>query len=329
MATTTMGFNGVPEIGREYPPAGESEAIEKLRALHANIQKVQPPGPGERGQHPKQHGGVWATFTVEADIPEEMRVGIFAKACNYTALIRFSNGGSMDDSTPAVHAMAIKVLVPNNGASPHQQDFIVADHPVFFARDVQHMFEFVDGKAHGTLDPRKYPALAGFLKVATNDLLSTTYWSQTPYKLGSGAVKYLLRPVARADAPQIVLSASKDCLREALMEQLTYRKIGADFELCVNPQTDPQSMPIEDPTVEWTSPPVRLARISIYPQKFDSPEQIGYFANLSWSPWNALPEHVPLGGINRARKFVYDDSSALRHKTTGMAPAVPSGRESF
>ena len=46
-------------------------------------------------------------------------------------------------------------------------------------------------------------------------------------------------------------------------------------------------------------------------------------------PWNTLPEHRPLGGINRARKLVYEDSSALRHKTTGKSPVIPTGREWF
>ncbi len=56
---------------------------------------------------------------------------------------------------------------------------------------------------------------------------------------------------------------------------------------------------------------------------------MAFVENLSWNPWNALPEHRPLGGINRARKLVYDDSSALRHKTTGTSPVIPTGRESF
>ena len=114
-----------------------------------------------------------------------------------------------------------------------------------------------------------------------------------------------------------------------LIEQLTLRKIPAHFDLSVNPQTDAEAMPVEDPSVEWTSAPVRLATISIYPQKFDSPEQLAFFESLSWTPWNALPEHLPLGGINRARRKVYEDSSALRHKTTGVAPVSPTGRESF
>ena len=127
----------------------------------------------------------------------------------------------------------------------------------------------------------------------------------------------------------LALGHSPDCLREALVEQLTLRKIGACFDLCVNPQTDAETMPIEDPTVEWTSTPVRLATIAIYPQKFDLPEQMAFFDNLLLEPVEHVPEHVPLGGINRARRHVYEDSSALRHKTTGLAPVIPTGRESF
>jgi hypothetical protein len=317
------------QIGKEDPPAGESEAIEKLRALTLQVHQGQSTGPAQRGQHPKQHAGLWATFRVETEIPKDLRVGIFANPRSYTALVRFSNGGSIDDTKPAVHAMAVKALVPNGEGPPQQQDFIVADCPVFFARNVQHMVEFVDGRIHGTLVPANYPKLAGFLNVATKSLLGMTFWSQTPYKLGNEAVKYLVMPLDKQDTPPISLNTSADFLREELIEHLTHRKIGAHFEFCVNPQTAADAMPIEDPTVEWTSAPVRLATISIYPQKFDTPQQMSYFENLSWSPWNALSEHAPLGGINRARKFIYEDSSALRHKTTGMAPVIPTGRESF
>jgi hypothetical protein len=318
------------QIGKEYPPAGEKEAIEKLQALHLKVHEGQATGPKLRGQHPKQHAGVWATFSVARDIPNEMRVGIFAQPRSYTALVRFSNGGPIEDTKPAVHAMAVKVLLPNGeGAPPLPQDFIVADCPVFFARSVQHMLEFVEGRIHGTLVPQNFPKLAGFSTVATKSLLDMSYWSQTPYKLGDGAVKYLVRPLDNEQRPSIPLSASADFLREELIEHLTHRKLGEHFEFCVIPQADASAMPVEDPTVEWTSAPVRLAILSIYPQKFDSPDQMGYFENLSWSPWNALLEHAPLGGINRARKFIYNDSSALRHNATAQAPVNPTGRESF
>jgi len=318
------------QIGREYPPTGEKEAIEKLRALHLKVHEGQATGPKKRGQHPKQHAGLWARFSVASEIPNQMRVGIFAQPRSYTALVRFSNGGAVDDTQPAVHAMAVKVLLPNGDSAPPQpQDFIVADCPVFFARSVQHMLEFVEGRVHGTLVPQNFPKLAGFSTVATRSLLDMSYWSQTPYKLGDGAVKYLVKPLAGGQRPSIPLGTSADFLREELIEHLTHRKLGEDFEFCAIPQTDAVAMPVEDPTVEWTSAPVRLATLSIYPQKFDSPGQMDYFENLSWSPWNALPEHTPLGGINRARKFIYEDSSALRHSATGQTPVSPTGRESF
>lgn len=320
------------EIGKEYPPEGESAVIEQLRALHLKVHEAQP-GPSHRGEHPKQHAGLWATFRVEKEIPEKMRVGLFAAPRRYTALVRFSNGRGQDDTKPEVHAMAIKVLVPDGEGPPRIQDFIVADHSVFFARNVQHVFEFLAATVKGTPVPQlaatDYPKLVGFSSVTSASLLSKKYWSQTPYKLGEGAVKYLVTPSEGEERPAIPLGNSPDCLRESLVEQLTRRKIGAHFDLSVNPQTDPVAMPVEDPTVEWTSAPVRLATISIYPQKFDVPEQMAFFENLSWNPWNALPEHRPLGGINRARRLVYEDSSALRHKTTGIAPVIPTGRESF
>ncbi|MGH6841493.1 MAG: hypothetical protein ACREDV_05290, partial [Methylocella sp.] len=45
-----------------------------------------------RGVHPKDHGCVQARFTVNSDIPEKYRAGVFAKpGKTYDAWIRFSN----------------------------------------------------------------------------------------------------------------------------------------------------------------------------------------------------------------------------------------------
>ena len=75
--------------------------------------------------------------------------------------------------------------------------------------------------------------------------------------------------------------------------------------------------------------PVKLATIAIYPQKFTAPEHMEFIESLHWTPWDGLPEHKPLGGINRARQLVYQDSSELRHRTTGVAMPPITGRESF
>ena len=76
-------------------------------------------------------------------------------------------------------------------------------------------------------------------------------------------------------------------------------------------------MPIEDPRVEWPetmSPFRKLATIRILQQDCDSSRQAIYGDNLSFTPWHALPEHRPLGGINRARKVIYEAISRRRHE---------------
>ena len=312
------------EIGKEYPPAEEAETIEKLVALHLKVQTAHP-GPSYRGEHPKQHAGLWSTFTVADGIPDTQRVGLFAKPGEYKALIRFSNGREFDDTKADVHGMAIKVLVPDGDGPPKVQDFITADHPIFFAHSVKGLYDFLEATVKGVpvlvLVPF-FPKLIGFTRVAKTSVTAMTYWSQTPYKLGSGAVKYLVAPSAGATEAASPLVESPDGLRAALVDQLTTRKVGARFDFSVIPQTDAETMPVENPTVEWTSTPVRVATIAIEPQTFDTPDQMAFFSNVAWDPWNALPDHTPLGGINRARRVMYPASSALRHATNGTEPPV-------
>lgn len=333
-SAATVNATGNLQIGAESPPPGEAEAIARLRALHLKVHQVSP-GPKLRGEHPKHHGGVWATFRIAADIPAAYRVGLFREPRSLRAFIRFSNGRSFDDRDPNVRGMAIKVFTAlSDSAPPANQDFILADHPVFFAENVQRIFEFLVASTAQT-PPEKmvatFPKLMGYTKIAKQCPLQLSYWSQTPYQLGKGAVKYFVTPSRKQfqTQPNIALASSENCLREAMIEQLTVRKIGVTFDFCINPQTDAQAMPIEDPTIEWTSPPVRLATVSIYPQKFDSAEQMQFVENTTWSPWHYLPEHRPLGGINRARQWVYSDSQELRHKTNAVEPPTPTGRESF
>lgn len=320
------------EIGQEYPPPGEDVAIQQLRALHLQVQHATG-GDSRRGEHPKTHCGLWARFRVEEDIPGEFRVGLFAKPGSYVALVRYSNGRNPDDRLPDVRGMAIKVLIPADGDTPFQQDFLLTNHPVFFARSAEHAFEFLAATASGVpaakLAMTTFPALIGFTSTVANSLLALTYWSQTPYKFGAGAVKYLIVPSPEANMLCVSLNDSPDFLREAIAGQLTDAKIGAEFDFCVNPQTDANAMPVEDPTVEWKSAPVKLATISIFPQRFDSPDQMTFTENLVWSPWNSLPEHQALGGVNRARKMVYQDSRDRRHQTNNIPIPAITGREWF
>jgi hypothetical protein len=93
-------------------------------------------------------------------------------------------------------------------------------------------------------------------------------------------------------------------------------------------QTDAVKMPVEDPSVEWdeaASPFVTVATLRIPRQTFDSEPQMTYCEALSFTPWHSLPEHRPIGGVNRIRKVVYERASTLRHTANNVPRREPSG----
>jgi hypothetical protein len=87
-------------------------------------------------------------------------------------------------------------------------------------------------------------------------------------------------------------------------------------------QAHPTRTPIEDPTVRWSealSPFTKVATMIIPAQRLDLPGHAEFEENLSFTPWHALPAHRPLGGLNRARRAVYEAISRLRHERNGAA----------
>ena len=85
-------------------------------------------------------------------------------------------------------------------------------------------------------------------------------------------------------------------------------------------------MPIEDSTVDWStsnSPYITIARITIPKQDFESPEQMSFCENMSYTPWHSLPEHKPLGSLNRVRKQVYTAISKFRHSKNNQVRKEP------
>src|SRR5262249_4140520 len=150
--------------------------------------------------------------------------------------------------------------------------------------------------------------------------LEIRYFSATPYLFGTSAAKYSLRPRGTTITP-VPHRAPDDFMKRAMKERLA--KEGAEFDFLVQLRTDPRSMPIEDSQVEWDearSPFVQVATLRIPAQDFDTPERAMLGDNLSFNPWHALPEHRPLGGINRARRVIYEALSAYRHERNLSAP---------
>ena len=318
------------QLAQEYPPADEAAYTQDLAArLKAKIIQDNPTGIMRRDAHPKMHGLVKAEFIVAPDLPDSLRVGLFAETRTYPAWIRFSNqnGTIQADIKNDIRGMAIKLMgVPgqkilDDERDEQTQDFIVISTNVFVTKDVAEFDGLIKAMTSGFLAITWYFLthwrvglnLFKSMKKDANPL-SIRYWSTTPYLFGSNAVKYSVIPHAQ-DAGTIASNPSDDFLRQAMVGQLTRGAAGFDF--AVQLQTDADTMPIEDPGLAWSetaSPFRKLATIHIPQQEFDNARQREFGENLSFTPWHSLPEHRPLGGINRARKVVYRAISMFRHQ---------------
>ncbi len=337
----------ISEAPLESIPPDEASQIEQLVAIHRQIQersdRLHTPVP--RGQHPKGHGCVDAEFVVEPDLPAEFRAGVFAEPRSFRALIRFSNGSSWDDTKADIHGMAIKLLdVPGRKLLEGQedvptQDFILIDQPVFFVRNVADyvpLLEVLRELKSPGLSLGKVGALIRLLlssdyrfkmlrnsRSSPDSPLRIRYWSATPYAIGSQAMKFSTLPdLALVPAPEP--SGSKDRYRESMVRHLSQHE--ARFDFLVQLQGDRAVNPVEDPTVRWdesVAPFRKVATIQVPKQTFDTPERRESCENLSFNPWHALPEHRPLGGVNRARGPLYLAIAQGRHELNHVPMKEP------
>ena len=129
-------------------------------------------------------------------------------------------------------------------------------------------------------------------------------------------MKYSLVPRSGTMPPGDPKRLPDDYLSQALKRHLSTRE--AVFEFRIQPQVDPVAMPVEDASIEWdekVSPPIPVATLTIRVQDLDSPAGRALAEEcegMAFSPWNALAEHRPMGGINRLRQAVYLASQAKR-----------------
>jgi hypothetical protein len=319
-------------------------AIEEIARLLQSIQSAREAKrrPVERTVHPKQHGTVLAELMVEPGLPRELAQGLFEKPGRFRAIARFSNSKLRDDRLPDAHGMAIKVFAAGQGAAMTTQDFVLVDHPVFFARDAGDLLPVVR-EAHALLTGgalvRARTALKGLLSLDHRfrlirrmglkrpvNPLQVQYWSATPFRYGDFVGKFSVRPLPLSG--EVESPGGKDRLRLAMRS--TLRSHEAVFEVLVQLRRDADRMPVGDATVPWdetVSPYLKVALLRISPQEFDTPARRQFGENLSFDPWHALPAHEPLGSINRCRRRVYQVMAGNRRQMNGAALSEPTEAE--
>jgi hypothetical protein len=328
-----------PDADGEVIPDGEAAATATIvKLIRSTVQGgFDATGHAHRDAHRKAHACVRSTFTVLGDLPPPLAQGLFAHAGSYHAWIRYSNGSGQnrDDRSGDGRGMAVKVVgVPgkkllDDEQEAQSQDFVMINHPVFFVRNAADYVDLQQAIAQGTAAELGWlmrhffhEGLVGLatLNTTVTNPLNSRYWSMTPYKLGASQIKFSARPCAGSMFQDV--SNSSQRMGENLVAHLASR--AACFDFMVQTRTQPAAMPIEDPTIEWSdiaAPFVTVAKIQIPAQ---APEPGATCETLSFSPWHALIEQRPLGGINRIRKDVYLETSRLRHTLNGQARTKPA-----
>jgi hypothetical protein len=297
---------------------------EFIRFLKEASAKRHPTGVVRRFNQGRHTACVEAGFTVPEGLPPDRRVGLFAQPGTYPAWIRFANASSASDEEKDVRGMSIRVSVAGQNLTPGatSQDFVLNSHPVMVAPDTKSFMELLQaieaGGARRVLYFITHPKAARIGLAARQhhtSHLDIPYWSTTPYLFGAGrAVKYLARPCApAASRPPERLSANY--LRDAMAARLS--RTEACFDFLVQFQTDARKMPIEDATAEWDerdSPFHAVARIVIPPQDVTDASRRDACERTAFNPWHCLPDHRPLGNMNRARREIYDAMARFRQE---------------
>jgi hypothetical protein len=338
----------------EVRPDDEAETINSLGEQVKAIQDktLADYGSAMRGIHAKGHAIVEGTLEVLPNLPPELAQGLFSAPGSFETLLRFSTlpGDILDDSVSVPRGLGLKLLgVPGSRLAGSErdetQDFVLVNGPAFasstpktFLANLKLLAATTDRgeglKKAFSSTMQTVDAVLETVGIASPTLqtlggapnthpLGETYYSQVPIRYGDFIAKISLAPVSPnltdLTGDTIEASGRPDALREDMRDTL----IEADgvWELRVQLCTDLEKMPVEDASVLWDeklSPFRAVALLTV-------PAQVGWEHGISdakengtsFNPWHGIAEFQPLGGMNRARKPVYDQSVNFRGSHNG------------
>jgi hypothetical protein len=334
----------MPETNwQEKTDPGEAQRFEGYAEQLRELQRRRARGrPAYRALHAKGQLAALAEFTVLPNLPEHARAGLFASPQSFRALVRYSNGkGSrQDDRKPDVRGIAVKLVgVPGKKVIPgmegaRTQDFLLIRSASTPFRSADEFVPFVVAavspltRLPGVIAKLGFSRTLQIIKRATKQfgepvkpLAATHYFSAVPIRFGAHAVRYALRPVA-ADTGA-ARSKSPDYLGDELAARLRKEAVSYDFQLQFF--EDEKTTPIEDASVDWPSPYLTAARLTLPAQDVSSERGrrvTELVEKLSFDPWHAQEELRPLGNMMRARNAAYRLSTQER-----KASPEPDGSE--
>lgn len=340
------------KIAEERFDADEEQSLNAIIDLMADQMRGRfKPGGYERGGNTKTHGVLKATVTIRDDIPAHCRIGIFAEPRSYPAYVRYAGPGPnvpSDIQDVGFLSMAVKLMgVPGAKLMDEEkftQDIITTSGgPTFVTPNTREnvklqYWSLKDMTLYYFLNPFDSHLLDTVMQSLWNETqsnpLGKRYWSCTPYLLGEGqAVMYSFVPRANIVSPIPGLPFGKvpfNYLRDNLTK--TIAETDVEFDLMIQLQTDPHLMPIEDSSVRWPeklSPFIPVATVHIPKQVHNFEAMADFTKRLKMNPWHCLPEHRPLGNLNRARFRLYHELSNFRQQMNQVSHLEPKGDEVF
>lgn len=298
----------------------EAKTGDDIGELFARVMRSRPP-PTKRAVFLKPHGCATATFDVPADLPPRYRVGLFATPGQRNAWVRISS-----DTTPttsdrnnntigfAVKVLGVpgtKVLAGEENAQTH--DFLMQNIDVFFVDTAKDFLEFTQAALSGKFDQyvAAHPTTDRILKdmeKPVENVLGSRYWSTQPFRFGAqDYAKYTARP-CNAPPEEAIPPDGPDAAN--YLRKRLERDLGAGeacFELQVQLRgEDKNAFPLDKATVPWSetvSPPQTVAKVTLAKQDINRNETM--CEHMSFTAWHALPDHRPVGSVNKARGIVY------------------------
>src|SRR3954447_7863925 len=318
---------------------------------------------GLRDAHAKSHGILAGELRIEPDLPEHLAQGLFAAPRSYPVIVRFSTspGDLRSDRVPALRGMAIKVIGVDglrpidNGATT--QDFLLVNQPTLpfgtvgeYAKlqKLQKLQKMLEREPRQSDLYQRVVRLAA--RVAAQVLtrlgtrsrrLSRVWPRRTTRSSGRPSTRWPPFATATTSPRSRPPPDPRTCERSwagrwtgagnsALHDLVTdfFRRHSAEYELRAQLCVDVDRMPIEDASVLWPeelSPHQRVAVLHLPAQDPYSDARRRYADDvLSFSPWNTLEAHRPLGSIMRSRRVAYPRSSGFRHTVNGVQEREPS-----
>jgi alpha-tubulin suppressor-like RCC1 family protein len=279
-AGTTSNVDTATTVPIDPPECGSiNTAIEAVRRLfvdyvqyHHIATQVPSQNPARRAAFIKQHGGAYATFQVDDNLPENLCVGIFQQGAHYDAWVRFSSDIPESEpdyqSTVGVGIKLFGVVGPKileEDAQATTLDLVLQNTPQFFAADAMEMCSFKYANIQSKIKndngatfqawrdahPQTDQILKEMMKSVAS-MLTEKLWSCIPYKFGKDQdgndvyCKFILQNhFADSAAPPTSRPADDNYLSTDLQTRLLNGPIAKDGplgETLLTP-TQPQTVP--------------------------------------------------------------------------------------